>query len=199
MAMSLRKVLNVPKLERNLIFDHQASLMSGLLVVKSPTVVHLRTGKDVCCYFSYSPSLGLYEMTASRRKATPECELAARAPPQRDIMEVRRLLAHPSEHITMATAKATSIIITGEWKPCMECDQSKVHRHAVPRTTDNRALERVAWLYVDLVGPMESESAYGSWYDMMIVDNFSRFKGGKTLKAKSSVETVPVLESYIGT
>ena len=58
----------------------------------------------------------------------------------------------------------------------MECDQSKAHRHAVPRTTDNRASERVALLYVDLAGPLESESAGGSRYVMMIVDDFSPLK-----------------------
>ena len=143
--------------------------MCGLLFVKSPTVAQLGTGKDVCCYFSYSPSSGLYDMTARRRKAAPERALAARAPPRRDIMEVRRLLAHPSEHITRATAKATGIAITGESRSCVECDQSKAHRHVVPRTTDYRASERAALLNVDLAGPMESKSSGGSRYVMKIV------------------------------
>ena len=101
----------------------------------------------------------------------------ARAPPQRDFMEVHCLLDHPSEHITRATAKATGIIITGEWRPYVGCYQSKDHRHAVPKT-DNRALERAALLYEDLVGSMESESTGGSRYVMMIVDDFSRFNVG---------------------
>ena len=99
-----------------------------------------------------------------------------KAPPQRDIMEVHRFIAHPSEHITRATAKATGITITGESRSCVECDQSKAHRHAVPRTTDYHASERAALLYVDLVAPTESESAGGSRCVMMIVDDFSRFK-----------------------
>ena len=37
----LGKVLHVTKLERNLISERQRSLMSGLLLVKSPTVAHL--------------------------------------------------------------------------------------------------------------------------------------------------------------
>ena len=75
-TISLRKVLHVPKLERNLISEHQVSLMSGMVFVKSPMVAHLGTGKNMCCYFGYSPWLGLYEMTARRRKATPERALA---------------------------------------------------------------------------------------------------------------------------
>ena len=130
-------------------------------------------------------------MTARRRKATLERALAAKAPPQRDIMEVHRLLAHPSEHITRATTKAAGIIITGEKRLCVECDHSKAHRHAVPRTTDNLVSERAVLLYVDFVGSMESESAGRGQYVMtIIVDNFSRFKVSKFLKTKSSVETV---------
>ena len=112
-------------------------------------------------------------MMARRRKATPERALAARAPPQSDIMEIHRLLAHPSEHITRATATPTGIIITGECRPCIECDQCKAHRHAVSRTTDNRASERAVILYVNIAGPMEWESAGGSRYVVMIVDDFS--------------------------
>ena len=191
------KILHVPKLERNLISERQVSLMSGLLFVKSPTVAHLETRKDVCCDSSYSPSSGLYEMMASRRRSTPQRAFATRAPPQCDIMEVHRLLAQPSEYIIRASAKATGIIITGEWRPCVECDQSKALRHTVPRTTDNRASERAALLYMDLAGPMESESAGGSRYVMKIVDNFSRFKVSKFPKTRSSVETAAALKSYI--
>ena len=108
-TISLREV----KLERSLISERQASLMSGLLFMKGPTIAHLGTGKDVCCYFSYSPSSGLYEMTARRRKQHRSA-LLARAPPQHGIMEVHRLLAHPIENITRATAKATTIIRTSE-------------------------------------------------------------------------------------
>ena len=65
--ISLGKLLHVSKLERNLISERQASLMSGMLFVKSPTVAHLGTGENACCHFDYSPSSGLYEMTAKRR------------------------------------------------------------------------------------------------------------------------------------
>ena len=149
MTTSLGKLLHVPKLERSLISERQVSLMSVLLFVTSPTVAHLRAGEDVCCYFSYSPSSGLYEMTVRRRKATPERAIVARATPQRHIIEVHRLLAHPSEHFTRETANATDIIITGEWRPCVECDQSKAHRHAVPgRRT---AASRSGWPYCTLI------------------------------------------------
>ena len=83
-TISLGKVLHVPKLERKLICERRASLMFGLLFVKIPMTAHLGTVNGVCCYFSYSPSPGLCEITEMRRKATPERALTARAPPQRD-------------------------------------------------------------------------------------------------------------------
>ena len=52
-------------------------------------------------------------------------------------------------------------------------------------------------LYVDLAGPMASDSADGSHYVIMNVDDFSRFKLSKFLKTKSSVETAAVLASYV--
>ena len=110
-------------------------------------------------------------------------------------MEVHRLLDHPGERLTRATVKTAGISVTGEWIPCVECDKSKAHRHAVPRTTDNRASERAGLLYADLAGSMESESAGGSRYVMMIVDDFSRFKVSKFLNTKPSVETAAALES----
>ena len=114
-------------------------------------------------------------------------------------MEVHRILAHPSEHITRATAKATDIIIAGEWRPCEECDQSKAYRHAMPRTTGNRSSERAALLYVDLAGTIKSESAGESRYVIIVVDGFSHFKVIRFLKTKSSVEAQAALESYIAT
>lgn len=77
-------------------------------------VVHLGTGKDACCFFNYSPPSGLYEMVARQSEAKVERALSARAPPQRNAMEVHRLLAHPSEHIMRATSKAAGITLTGE-------------------------------------------------------------------------------------
>ena len=88
--------------------------------------------------------------------------MAVRESPQCDIKEVHHFPAHSSGNITKETAKAAGINMTGEWRPCGECDQSKAHRHAVPRTTDNRASEQAVLLYVDLAGPMEAKSAGGS-------------------------------------
>ena len=191
--VSSGKVLHVPKLERIPISERQASLKSGLLLVKRPKAAHLGTRLLVCYFFSYSPSSGLYEKTVRKTKATPECALAVTPPPQRDIVGVNRLVARPSKHITRATAKATGIIIAGEWRTCIEYDQSKAYRYSMPRTTNHRTSERATLLYVDLSDPMQSEKAGGSPYVIMIVDDFSRFKVRKFLKTKSSIETAAAL------
>lgn len=57
----------MPKLDRNLISERRASLMSGMLFVKSPTATHLGPVEDACCYFDYLPASGLYEMKATRK------------------------------------------------------------------------------------------------------------------------------------
>ena len=69
-VISLGKVLHVPNLERILISERQASLKSGLLIVKRPKVAHLGTRKLACYYSSYSPSSGLYETTVRKTSNT---------------------------------------------------------------------------------------------------------------------------------
>ena len=101
--------------------------------------------------------------------------MAARESPQCDIKEGHHLLAHPSENTSRETAKGAGIIMTGEWRPCVECNQSKAHCHAVSIATDNSASEQAALLYVDL-GPMEAESVGGIRYVMIIVDDFRRYR-----------------------
>ena len=50
---------------------------------------------------------------------------ALRASPSRDVMEVHRMLAHPSEDITRKTAEMMGIETTGQWRACETCFQVK--------------------------------------------------------------------------
>ncbi|CAM9719027.1 unnamed protein product [Ascophyllum nodosum] len=50
---------------------------------------------------------------------------ALRASPSRDVMEVHRMLAHPSEDITRKTAEMMGIETTGQWRVCETCFQVK--------------------------------------------------------------------------
>ena len=65
--------------------------------------------------------------------------LAMRAGVSRDVMEVHRMLAHPSEDITRKTAEMMGIETTGQWGACETCFQAKAKRDAVSKMTDERA------------------------------------------------------------
>ena len=42
-----------------------------------------------------------------------------------DIMEFHNEIGHPSEEITMATAKSMNVKITGSWRKCLDCEVGK--------------------------------------------------------------------------
>ena len=48
-----------------------------------------------------------------------------------DMVEVHRVLAHPSEKITQKTAQTMGIATTGQWGPCEASSQVKAKRQAV--------------------------------------------------------------------
>ena len=68
--------------------------------------------------------------------------LTMQAGVSRDVMEVHRMLAHPSEDITTKTTEKMGIETTGQWGACETCFQAKAKRHAVPKKTDEQASVR---------------------------------------------------------
>ena len=82
----------------------------------------------------------------------------------RDVMDVHRMLAHPSEGITRKTAVMMGIETTGQWGAYETCFQVKAKRHAVLEKTNERAsvrtrktVERQAVQWVD--GPKKTGAA----------------------------------------
>ena len=65
--------------------------------------------------------------------------LAMTAGVSRDVTEVHRMLAHPSEDTTRKTAEIMGIETTGQWGACEMCFRAKAKWHAVPKKTDERA------------------------------------------------------------
>ena len=83
--------------------------------------------------FKFCPRRGLFSATGTRRIPKQELALkpnltenglvriasgtawAMRAGASRDVMEVHRMLAHPSEDITRKTAEMMGIETTGQW------------------------------------------------------------------------------------
>ena len=112
---------------------------------------------DESLVFKFCPRKGLFSATGVRRIPRQEVALgenlrgnglvrtasgtalALRAGVSRDVMEVHRMLAHPSEDITRKTAEMMGIETTGQWGTCETCFQAKAKQHAVPRETDERA------------------------------------------------------------
>ena len=108
--------------------------------------------------FKFFHRRGLSSATGARRIPRQEAALKAnltknglmkiasgaapRASASRDVMEVHRMLAHPSEDITRKTAVIMGIETMGQWGACETCFQAKVKRHAVPKKTDERASVR---------------------------------------------------------
>ena len=112
--------------------------------------------------------------------------LAMRAGVSRDVMEVHRMLAHPSENIMRKTAKIMGIETTGQWGACETCFQAKAKRHAVPKKTDERASVKGRRLFIDVGGPMKHSSLGGNSYVVISVDDCTRFKVVKFVSKKSN-------------
>ena len=112
--------------------------------------------------------------------------LAMRAGVSRDVMEVQRMLPHPSEDITIKTAEMMGIETTCQWGACETCFQAKAKRHAVPKKTDERASVKGRRFFVDVGGTMKHSNLGGNSYVIIFADDCTRFKGVKFVNKKSN-------------
>ena len=111
--------------------------------------------------------------------------VTARANP-RHIMELNRLLGHPSKEITRGTARMSGVPLTGTWSPCVQCSESRVRRYAVPKSTESRTNERAERFFIDIAGPsFQITSLGGNRYAMLCADDFTRFKLIRFLKHRN--------------
>ena len=144
--------------------------------------------------FTLCPPKGLFSATGTRRILRQEVALEAilmeirlvriasgtalamRAGASRDVMEVHRMLAHPSKDITRKTAEMMGIATTGQWEACETCFQAKAKRHTVPEKTSERASVRGQRFFLDVGGPMKHSSLGGNSDVVIFVDDCTRFK-----------------------
>ena len=172
-------VAYVPGLSRNLVSTVKAVKQWGkpLIYYRDRAVLGLPGEESLV--FKFCPRRGLFSVTGTRRIPRQETFLEAnltgngsvkiasgaalKAAASHDVMEVHRMLAHPSEVITRKTAAMMGIETTGQWRACETCFQVKAKRHAVPKKTDERAsvrtskiVERQAVQWVD--GPRKTGS-----------------------------------------
>ena len=181
-------VAYVPGLSRNLLSTVKAVEQWGKPLIYYRNKAVLGFPGEESLLFKFYPRRGLVSATGARRiprqevaleanvtenglvKIASGTALAMRAGASRDVMEVHRMLAHPSEDITRKTAEMMGIETTGQWGACEACFQAKAKRHAVPKKTDERAsvrtrkiVERQAVQWVD--GPSETQEAFGTGSD----------------------------------
>ena len=209
--VKMKDVAYVPGLSLNLLSTVKAVEQWGkpLIYYRNKTVLGFQGEESLV--FKFCPRRGLFSATCARRiprqKAALEANLtenglvkiasgaALRASASRDVMEVHRMLAHPSEDITRKTAVMMGIEMTGQWGACETWFQVKVKRHAVPKKTDERASVRRQRFFVDVGGPMKHSSLGGNSYVVIFVDDCTRFKVVKFLKKKN--DTTAALLSLI--
>ena len=172
-------VAYVPGLSRNLLSTVKAGEQWGKPLIYYRNKATLGFPGEEPLVFKFCPRRGLFSATGARRIPRQEAALEANltenglvkiasgtalamsAGASRDVMEVHRILAHPSEDITRKTAEIMGIETTGQWGACETCFQAKAKRHAVPKKIDERAsvrtrkiVERQAVLWVD--GPKKT-------------------------------------------
>ena len=155
----------------------------------------------------FCPRKGLFSATGARRIPRQEVALGAnltenglvriasgtalarKARVSRDVMEVHRMLAHPSGDITRKTAVIMRIETTGQWGACETCFQAKAKRHAVTKKTDERASVKGQRFFVDEGGPMKHSSLGGYSYVVIFMDDCTRFNVVKFVEKKSNTTT----------
>ena len=172
-------VAYVPGLSRNLLPTVKAVEQWGKPLIYYRNKAVLGFPGEEPLVFKFCPRRGLFSATGARWIPRQEVALEAnltenglvkiasgaalrkRAGASRDVMEVHRMLAHPSESITRKTAVMMGIETTGQWGAYETCFQVEAKRHAVLKTIDERAsvrtrkiVERQAVQWVD--GPKKT-------------------------------------------
>ena len=142
-------VAYVPGLSRNLLSTIKAVEQWGKPLIYYRDKAVLGFPEEESFVFKFCLRKGLFSTTGARRIPRQEVALGAnltenglvrialgtalamRAGVSRDVMEVHRMLAHPSEDITRKTTEMMEIETTGQWGSCETCFQVEAKRQAV--------------------------------------------------------------------
>ena len=191
--VKMDNVAYVPGLSRNLLSTIKAVEQWGKSLIYYRNEAVLGFPGEESLVFEFCPRKGLFSATGARW--IPRQELALRANltenglvritsgtvlamiagASRDVMEVHRMLAHPSEDITRKMAEMMRIETTGRWGAFKMCFQAKAKRHAVPKKTDERASVREHRFSIDVGRPMKHSSLARNSYVVIVVDDCTRF------------------------
>lgn len=101
-----------------------------------------------------------------------------------DINEFYCSYGHAHEALLRSTAKRMGVKLTGEFQPCAGCSRGKGYRKPIPSTTSSRSTRKLQRVFVDLSGKKSVPSIGGSYYAMIVRDDFTRFTWLYFLKNK---------------
>ena len=134
--LTLDRIAHVPKPGRHNLLSAKRLITAfdaPMRVYPATASIRPRFGRKTLVFRSF-PESGLFEIKAHRRADMKEPQtplitarsmVTARANP-RHIMELHRLLSHPSEEITRGTACISGVPLTGTWSSCVQCSESRV-------------------------------------------------------------------------
>ena len=168
----------------NFLFTRRASERSGEPFIIYPNKTQLGLGKNTICILRLGES-GLFKVMGRPCRNTGNRALSSWALLSRGIVEMHRLLQHPSEQITRDTAEKLGVKLSGPWRPCVTCSKTKARRNAVPKSTNTCSARWAGRFFADLGGSMPAKSLGGSKYVIICVDDFSCLKVVRFLKKKS--------------
>ena len=189
-------------LSRNLLSTTKAVEQWGKPLIYYSNEAVLGFPGEESLVFKFCPRKRLFSATGARRTPRQEVALGAnltenglvriasgmalvmRAGVSRDVMEVHRMLAHPSEDITRKATKVMGIETTNQWGACETCFQAKAKRQVVPKKTDERASVKGHRFFVDVGGSTKHSSLGGNSYVVIFVDDCTRFKVVNSLRRR---------------
>ena len=144
--LTLKHVAHVPNLgQHNLLSTKRLAQFfdAPMRVYPAAAVIRPRRGGKPLLFRPLRPENGLLEIRVRRHVAAKSSlakpptatALAATQRHPRDIMEFHQVLGHPAEQITRDTARMAGVQLSGIWRPCVHCSESRVRRYAVPKST----------------------------------------------------------------
>ena len=187
--VKMNDVAYVPGFSRNLLSTVKAVEQWGKPSIYYRNKAVLGFPGEESLVFKFCPRKGLFSATGARRIPRQEVALGAnftenglvriasgtalamRAGASRDVIEVHRMLVHPSGDVTRKTAEMMGIETTSQWGACETCFQAKAKRYVVRKKTNERGSVRGKRFFVDVGGPMKHSSLGRNSYVVISVDD----------------------------
>lgn len=187
----LRDVLHVPQCTDNLVSLSQLEDLGFHILFSSGKPASISSNGTP--YAEAVKINGMYELCMTTHLASSGSAYLARAQPPHQLS--LRLWHQRLGHINLADVTRT--LRSHAWQDvsgtplndmtndCPTCLLTKTNRISLPKTGRDRANRVAETLHVDIKGPFETVARQGERYNLVILDEYSHFEGGRPIKAKS--------------